>query len=658
MKYLTKSRFKQAVECPKKLFYTSNPAYKNTKNEDVFLQSLADGGFQVGELAKLLYPEGIEVLEKTNGDALQVTAELLKRDKVILFEPAIAYKNLLVRVDILVKSGNSFQLIEVKAKSIDSRDIDFETKNGVKSDIRPYVQDVAFQTYVLKNAFPESTVTSYLLMPDKAKVAAIDQMNQFFKVKRIDKKPVVIPNKVPAKISIDESLLYPLNVDHLIGIVMEKGIEFPGGHGFLPQLAQQWSDSYANDLPIHTPIGTHCAKCEFRAPLGLPEKSGFHECWKQANGWGDQDFEKPLVLELWNSKSKKKFFQETPPKLYLSSVTKEDIKFTEADEGLSDSERQWMQINGLPEGFKKIGHFLDQEFMAKQISSWKFPYHFIDFETSTVAMPFHKGMKPYESVAFQFSHHVLEQDGTLRHADQFLLAKPGTFPNYQFARALQEALSSHDGSVFMWANHENTILNHICQQLETRDDAPADKESLMNFLKTLIKGGTRAMVDLRILAQKSYFHPDTRASSSIKQVLPAILKTSKYLREFYGQPIYGSAKGIASKNFKDFIWWSLDENGQLIDPYKKLKDESESLLLDSNSNRNVSDTVNQEAGEDDLEIAEGGAAASAYGRLQYESLDLITRTELENKLLKYCELDTLAMAMIVQAWVAELSHQY
>uniref|UniRef100_UPI004048679F DUF2779 domain-containing protein n=1 Tax=Polynucleobacter sp. TaxID=2029855 RepID=UPI004048679F len=655
MKYLTKSRFKQAVECPKKLFYTGKPEYKNTKNEDVFLQSLADGGFQVGELAKLLYPEGIEVLEKANEEALKVTAELLKRDKVILFEPAISYKNLLVRVDVLVKNGNTFQLIEVKAKSIDSTKIDFETKNGVKADIRPYVQDVAFQTYVLKNAFPNAAVTSYLLMPDKSKAAIFDQMNQFFKVKRVDKKPVVVANNNPIKISVNESLLYPLNVDHLIAIVMEKGVEFPGGHGLLPQLAKQWGESYANDLPIDTPIGTHCIKCEFRAPLDAKDKSGFHECWKQANNWSDQDFEKPLSLELWNSKGKKKFFQETPPKLYLSSVTKEDVKFAEADEGLSDSERQWMQINGLPEDFKKTGHFLDEEFMVKQMSSWKFPYHFIDFETSTVAMPFHQGMRPYESVAFQFSHHILEKDGTLRHTGQFLLAKPGVFPNYQFASALQEALSSDDGSVFMWANHENTILNHICKQLETRDDAPADKENLLDFLKTLIKGGSRAMVDLRILAQKSYYHPDTRASSSIKQVLPAVLKSSPFLKDIYSQPIYGAKNGIPSLNFENFVWWSQDENGQLIDPYKKLNNESESLLLDLSSDQNAPEVVDQESDEDNLEIAEGGAAASAYGRLQYESLDSITRIELETKLFKYCELDTLAMAMIVQAWGAQVS---
>lgn len=642
MKYLTKSRFKQAVECPKKLLYTNNSAYKNTKNDDVFLQSLADGGFQVGELAKLLYPEGVEVLEKANEEALKVTAELLKRDKVILFEPAISYKNLLVRVDILIKNGNTFQLIEVKAKSIDSADINFETKSGVKADIRPYIQDVAFQTYVLKNAFPGSTVTSYLLMPDKSKVAAIDQMNQFFKVKRVGRNTEVISGHLPSKITAEESLLFHLNVDHLIAIVMEKGIEFPGGHGLLPQLADEWSQAYADDLPVDTPIGTHCAKCEFRAPLDAKEKSGFHECWKQANNWRDQDFDKPLSLELWNSKIKKNFFNDVPQKLYLSEVTQEDIKYIEADQGLSDSERQWMQINGLPASSKGAGYFLDEDFMSQAISSWNYPYHFIDFETSTVAMPFHQGMKPYESVAFQFSHHILEKDGTLRHAGQFLLAKPGVFPNYQFASALQEALSSDDGSVFMWANHENMILNHICKQLETRDDAPADKESLLEFLKTLIKGGSRAMVDLRILAQKSYYHPDTRGSSSIKQVLPAVLKSSPFLKDVYSQAIYGAKNGIPSLNFENFVWWSKDQSGQVGDPYKKLLSESDPQ------------ESNEGLGEDGLEIAEGGSASMAYGRLQFESLSDEARANIESKLFKYCELDTLAMAMITQAWAAHI----
>ncbi|MDP4835624.1 MAG: hypothetical protein NWS01_00540 [Burkholderiales bacterium] len=60
---------------------------------------------------------------------------------------------------------------------------------------------------------------------------------------------------------------------------------------------------------------------------------------------------------------------------------------------------------------------------------------------------------------------------------------------------------------------------------------------------------------------------------------------------------------------------------------------------------------------DDLEIAGGGEASMAYGRLQFEALPAETRKSIEDKLLRYCELDTLAMAMIAEAWKAELGEK-
>ena len=53
---------------------------------------------------------------------------------------------------------------------------------------------------------------------------------------------------------------------------------------------------------------------------------------------------------------------------------------------------------------------------------------------------------------------------------------------------------------------------------------------------------------------------------------------------------------------------------------------------------------------DDLVIAEGGAAATAYARLQFEDMKPETRDKINAALLRYCELDTLAMVMIVQGW--------
>ena len=48
-RYLTKSRFKLAMECPTKLYYTGKGEYINQDLDDPFLLALAEGGFQVGE---------------------------------------------------------------------------------------------------------------------------------------------------------------------------------------------------------------------------------------------------------------------------------------------------------------------------------------------------------------------------------------------------------------------------------------------------------------------------------------------------------------------------------------------------------------------------------------------------------------------------------
>jgi len=57
---------------------------------------------------------------------------------------------------------------------------------------------------------------------------------------------------------------------------------------------------------------------------------------------------------------------------------------------------------------------------------------------------------------------------------------------------------------------------------------------------------------------------------------------------------------------------------------------------------------------DEDELANGGAAMTAYAKIQFESMSDYEREELEKALLKYCELDTLAMVMVYEAWMAIL----
>ncbi len=631
-RYLTKSRFKLALECPTKLYYTGNGAYANTKNDNEFLAMLADGGFQVGELAKLKYPDGVEISTKQVDQAIAETTELLKRDNITLFEPAIVHEGFLVRVDVLVKRGQVIEVIEVKAKSYSGDPASLSGKRSpISGDFLSYVQDVAFQKFVIQLAFPGGTVSAYLLMPDKSKKATVTGLNQWFKIQRQGRDIEVQVDERAKQTGLADSVLTCVSVDHLVGEVLSNPLQIPGGPGTLQTLASMWAQQYAADQKLPPVIGGQCSSCEFKALPGSTQRSGFHECWKEAKGWGDSDFSGGTILDLWNFRGKDRLIQLGVCK--LSQVTEEDLKLTEHEYSpLSNTERQWMQVAGLPADSRAQGYYLDRAGLNSAMREWKYPLHLIDFETAAVALPFHAGRRPYEQVAFQFSHHVLEEDGTLRHVGQFLSDTPGEFPNYAFVRALHEALRHDQGTIMRWSHHENSILNAIKDQLYTEDEPPVDKDELISFIECITKDGPRAMVDLAEIARKHYFHPRTQGSCSIKKVLPAVMQSSEFLRRTYGQSVYGSSEKFPSLNFKEVAWWQQSADGKIMDPYKLLVGELGA------------------EGEEAEKINQGGAASNAYLRLQFEDLQLEARDRLRKGLLRYCELDTLAMGFVLQSW--------
>lgn len=646
-RYLTKSRFKTATECPTKLFYTNKTKeYANLMSDNAFLESLADGGYQVGALAKYLYPNGIEIEGREHSKVIAETLEYLKKDNVVLFEAAICYQDFFIRIDVLVKKGNDFEIHEVKAKSYDPMDPGIEKKRGggLASGMLPYIQDVAFQTWVLRKAFPNTSIKSFLLMTDKSKDSKYDGMNQMFKISTKREIVELIPENIN-KVDLAKSILVDVAIDQYVEYVLKEPLEIPQGPVYFENAILDWAKHYKDDQKIKPVIGMHCNKCEFESNENSQLKSGFHECWKEAAGLTDKDFKEGTVLDLFNFRKKEDLIIQGVYKIH--KVDRDLVGEFEDDpdiNGLTSQQRQWMQIDGIPKDYDLGGFFFYTEFVAKEMSSWKYPLHFIDFETSAVALPFYEGLHPYEQVAFQFSHHVMEKDGSIRHANQFLCVEPGEFPNYKLVRELKKSLEKDDGTVFMWSSYENTILTTIGRQLKEDKRKPDDSDALLDFIQAVTKNGARGMVDLCKISEKSFYHPDTKGSSSIKKVLPALFKVSNHLISKYSEPIYGSPQGIESKNFKSdsgFIW--IDKNDENHDPYKKLRVIAEDLLPDG-----ITET---EEGKVSI-IAEGGAAATAYGRLQYEDLSKDARERIKTSLYRYCELDTLAMVMVVEAWKA------
>jgi hypothetical protein len=168
---LTKTDFAIASTCATKLYYFKNPdLYANQMLDDDFMLQLAEGGFQVGALAQCYFPRGIVV---GDGQALSQTelAEETKRKleegDCVLFEAAFAWNNCFVRADIVERIGDKLNIIEVKSKSFRSSKGDFyNQKNGeIISKWLPYLRDIAFQTYVVKNALQESKLAQLELIP-------------------------------------------------------------------------------------------------------------------------------------------------------------------------------------------------------------------------------------------------------------------------------------------------------------------------------------------------------------------------------------------------------------------------------------------------------------------------------------------------------------
>lgn len=659
-KYFTKSAFKVALTCPRQLYYYNNSSYENQDNDESFLQALAEGGFQVGELAKIYYGiEDNDIKSLDYNDSIEKTKELFGERNVNIAEAAFRYDNCFVRVDILKKNGNEIELIEVKAKSWTEEESFVNKKGEVASAIREYVYDVAFQKWVVVNALKELypgqrfNVKAYLMMADKGKIASIDGMNQCFRIIKENGRSKIERTSDAIKLKDEAHVLTAFDVDDLCDAIIkgETGEQEKLMGMNFKSFVEKMSQCYCNQTKCETTIGSKCFSCPFDTSKDSQLLSGYKECWKEMAGFKDDDFEKPLVKDLWGAYIKRNKFIENGD-YFLEDLDESDFSKTKDTPGLNHVERKLLQIALATKNKDMMrdfaadindGVYINVDELRDEMSKWKFPLHMIDFETTAVALPFYKGLRPYEQVAFQFSHHVIEKANgsyVVKHIGQYLNTKKGFFPNFEFTRELKKQLEKDDGSVFRYSNHENTILRCIYDQLEKSEEK--DKKELMDFIDTITHKddhvGERDMIDLWDAVKKYYYHPSMKGSNSIKVVLPAVLNSSELLKNKYSKPIYG--KDIISQNYNADnakVWISMDENGIVENPYKHLEPVSAFL--------NISEAeIKQYENSLDESVCDGGAALAAYSKLQFS--DDIASEALQEALLRYCELDTLAMVFI------------
>jgi hypothetical protein len=620
-KRLSKSDFQLASSCPKKLIY-KKANYPTANDTNEYMEMLAQGGYIVGKMATMLFPDGIEI-EGNTQDCIKLTHTLLQQENVVLFEPAILAGQKLVRVDILVKNGDSFHLIEVKAKSHNTEE------QTDKAKLKKYIEDVAYQYSVLKEAFPSSKIKCSLLMPDKAKRTAIEDLAGWFSIKKQDKKNDNEIEELPAqqkpafnKPGVIFQFETASNKQEYIARLAKDGIlEYQDVTEVVQEMQNdinQRANTYLRILneginADDYKINKGCKACEFNTPDKV--QNGYKECW------GDLAYTEPNIFDLYfggllKTEDKGIYFDEliSEGKTNLFDIELERLKNAKGELG-SRGTRQLIQIENTRNNTEWISNEL-----KTVANNLKYPLHFIDFETYTGALPFHKGMRPYELIAFQWSCHTIQKPGaTPIHSEWIHTGKmfpnPSEFPNFEFARSLMKQIGT-SGTPLMWATHENTVLRTILNQMEIYD---ITDESLSNWLFEITSDEDREgrLVDMNKITQEHYFHPYMKGKTSIKKVLPAVWSHHNYLHQV--------------EHFKDYA--PEEFIGGILDPYDTL-------------------TSGLSEAEWDEDVVSGGTAAMrAYHRIRFD--DTLTeeqRNELRFQLLQYCKLDTMAMVIIAHHW--------
>ena len=135
-KLLSKSKYLNGLQCLKYLWLLYNDPDKIPTFDESTLR-IFDQGHQVGELAKRLFPDGINIPSDDFRGNLKLTKQLLAQRKP-LFEPGFYQDNLFSRLDILNPvGGDAWDIIEVKS-STSVKDVN--------------LQDVSFQRYCARKA--------------------------------------------------------------------------------------------------------------------------------------------------------------------------------------------------------------------------------------------------------------------------------------------------------------------------------------------------------------------------------------------------------------------------------------------------------------------------------------------------------------------------
>ena len=198
--------------------------------------------------------------------------------------------------------------------------------------------------------------------------------------------------------------------------------------------------------------------------------------------------------------SKKKLAELIENNMLAIEDVPDDFKLSEAQRNQVDA-----TISGKPS--------VDEGAIEAFIKTIEYPIAFFDYETFPSAIPRFVGYRPFDQIPFQFSLHVIPEEGSEAIHHEFLFTETGN-PDRELIAALRTAMPS-TGSVISWNKSFEMTIN---SRLGSRHKGDAEYFADIN----------NRMVDLRDpFSGQLFVHPAFKGKTSIKAVLPVLVQNGE-----------------------------------------------------------------------------------------------------------------------------------
>lgn len=218
---------------------------------------------------------------------------------------------------------------------------------------------------------------------------------------------------------------------------------------------------------VDCPFNKHCYRIK-----GLPDKNS--------------------VLDLYGDRNKFKYLNDGIKS--FKDLRDNNIKLSSFNQRMVDSR------------LDNLAPFVNKDELFSFLKVFHYPLYFFDFETFQQAIPTVENSSPYQQIPFQYSLHIMKEDGSLGHREH--LASNYDEPRLDLIKQMINDLGKSGSIVAYHASFEQGRIQELAR------DFPEYSEQLTSLLDRF--------VDLEDVFKKGMYYKKEISRTSIKDILPSL----------------------------------------------------------------------------------------------------------------------------------------